>query len=296
MHKGNLIEEVNGYKIIDCNSCGFIHIDPFPSQEQLQKIYKDEYYSIEKPDFIKRQEEDLEWWNTVFDDRYDFFEETLSKDRRKILDIGCGPGFFLKRGKDRGWRGFGVEPSEQAFQHAKELGIKVENCFLDALTEKMGNEKYDVIHLSEVLEHCQDPTDICRTSYDLLSDGGIICIAVPNDYNPFQKIARENLGFESYWLAPPHHINYFTFDSLQSLLEKTGFKALKKEAMFPIDMFLLMGENYIGNDSVGRCCRARRKQFEVNLQKAGMNDFKRQLSEFFASKNIGREVVLFAQK
>lgn len=296
MHKGVVIDKVKDYEIINCRSCGFIHINPLPSKEELLRIYKEEYYSNEKPQFIERQIEDIEWWNIVFDDRYDFFEENLPKSNRRILDIGCGPGFFLKRGKERSWQGIGVEPSTQAAEYAQSLGVKVTNCFLDEfdIEENMG--KFDVIHLSEVLEHVPDPVNICKNSYNLLSDGGIICAVVPNDYNPFQKALREKLAFEPYWLAPPHHINYFTFDSLQTLLERVGFKVLKKDAMFPIDIFLLMGSNYIGNDKIGRDCHAKRKNFEIKLFRFGMNDFKKELYEFFACRNIGREIVLYAKK
>lgn len=296
MHKGTVIDKVKGYEIIECESCGFIHINPIPSKQELQRIYEKEYYTTEKPLFIERQLEDIEWWNIIFNDRYDFFEDHLSEDRRKILDIGCGPGFFLKRGMERNWLGVGIEPSKQAAEHARGLGVNVLECFLEQADFKDNTDKFDVVHLSEVLEHSAEPLKVCKTSYSLLSEGGIICVIVPNDYNPFQIVLSNSMGFERYWLAPPHHINYFTFDSLRALLEQAGFKILKKQSMFPIDMFLLMGDNYIGNDKIGRACHAKRKLFEINLCKAGMNDFKKELYEFFASRNIGREIVIFAKK
>lgn len=291
-----MIDKVKGYEIIECESCGFIHINPIPSKEELQRIYEKEYYTTEKPLFIERQLEDTEWWNIVFNDRYDFFEYHLPPDRRKILDIGCGPGLFLKRGMERNWQGVGIEPSKQAAEYAKGLGVNVLQCFLERADFRQNNDKFDVVHLSEVLEHSAEPLKVCETSYGILSEGGIICVVVPNDYNPFQIVLSNSMGFERYWLAPPHHINYFTFDSLRALLEQASFKILKKQSMFPIDMFLLMGDNYIGNDKIGRACHAKRKLFEINLCKAGMNDFKKELYEFFASRNIGREIVIFAKK
>jgi len=44
---------------------------------------------------------------------------------RKILDIGCGAGFFLKEAKNREWDVTGVEPSSLAANYAKKNGIKV---------------------------------------------------------------------------------------------------------------------------------------------------------------------------
>ena len=212
MHNGKVIDNVNGYEIIDCEACGFVHIDPMPTQKELNKVYRDEYYTDEKPLFIQQQIEDLEWWNVVYDDRYDFFEQNLSSESRRILDIGCGPGFFLKRGEDRQWKGTGVEPSKQAAQHAKEIGIDVMNVLLHEAELDDRGEKFDVIHMSEVLEHLPDPVSVCKTAYHLLNEGGILCVVVPNDYNPFQMTLREDHGFKPLaCTSAPYKLLYLWF-------------------------------------------------------------------------------------
>jgi hypothetical protein len=63
-----------------------------------------------------------------------------------------------------------------------------------------------------------------------------------------------------------------------------------------MEFFLLMGEDYLGNESVGRASHKKRMQFELNLNRAGLKAFRRELYQFLASRQIGREVVLFAQK
>ena len=133
-------------------------------------------------------------------------------------------------------------------------------------------------------------------SHDLLNPGGLLCVVVPNDYNPFQHALRTACGYEPWWLAPPHHINYFNFESLSRLLINNGFEIILREATFPIDMFLLMGDNYIGNDALGRQCHGKRKEFERNLSKAGMSEIKRELYKKFAEIGIGREVQVFGRK
>ena len=55
-------------------------------------------------------------------DRLESFEALLPANRRRLLDIGSGPGFFLKSAASRGWNVLGVEPSRQAAAHAKRLG------------------------------------------------------------------------------------------------------------------------------------------------------------------------------
>ncbi len=294
-HRGKLLDSVNGYDIICCEECGFVHIMPIPSEEELKRIYKDEYYTEEKPLYIERLEEDIEWWNTVYDDRYEILETLLPDDCRSILDVGCGPGSFLKRGKERGWKVCGIEPSKVAAEYARGLGIDViEGFFTKELKEKLCS--FHVVHLSEVLEHLPDPEEFLRNVNDVVENGGLICCVVPNDYSPVQKILRERLGYKPYWLAPPHHINYFSFSTLEALLERTGFRVVHRTAMFPMDFFLLMGEDYVGDDATGRRCHGMRKRLDLLLAGSELSDFRKALYSLMAQYDVGREIILYARK
>lgn len=296
MHSGSIIDKSNGYGILECSECGFIHIDPVPGADELDRVYRDEYYRDEKPMFIERVVEDLNWWKAVYDDRYDFFESRLSPGRRSILDIGCGPGYFLKRGLERGWKCLGIEPSRQASDHAQGLGVDVINAFLDDNTAGKLDRKFDAIHLSEVLEHVPDPAGVLKTALGLLNGGGMICCVVPNDYSPVQKVLTERLAYKPYWLAPPHHINYFSFSSLSNLLQRCGYEVTGSTSMFPIDFFLLMGDNYIGNDKLGRASHARRKRLDIMLSEPELKGFKKDLYAVMAKHGIGREMVIYGVK
>ena len=223
------------------------------------------------------------------------FEQFLPPHRRRILDAGSGPGFFLLHGKQRGWQVLGIEPSAQAAAHSRELGLEIVEDFLtDETVNELGT--FDVVHMSEVLEHIPDPRGMMQLARRLLTPGGLICVAVPNDYNPFQYALRTVCGYQPWWVAPPHHINYFDFESLSRLLSSRGFGVLLREATFPIDMFLLMGDNYVGNDVLGRQCHGKRMMLEQNLAEAGMTNLKRRLYQAFASTGVGREVWVIGQK
>lgn len=292
-HTGKTVGSANGYGIIDCSACGFIHMDPLPEPSELEKVYGDEYYRDEKPLFIERVIEDLDWWTAVYDERFDFLESKLDDGRRSVLDIGSGPGYFLKRGMERGWSGLGIEPSRQAAAHAMTLGVEVINGFFNEEAASTIARKFDALHLSEVLEHVPQPEVLLRAAARLLSRGGMVCCVVPNDFSPVQKVLTEKLGFAPYWLAPPHHINYFSFESLSALLEKCGFRVIDRTSMFPIDLFLLMGDNYVGNDRLGRECHSRRKRLDLMLNEAGLRAFKKEMYELMARHGIGREMIIY---
>ncbi len=294
-HYGVVLDSVGTFDVIDCEVCGFIHIIPVPILEEVENAYRQEYYSTEKPLYIERAKEDFDWWNLVYSERYDSFEQLLSSNSRKILDIGSGPGYFLLHGKQRGWDTLGIEPSAQAAEHSRQLGLEIIEDFLTENTVgKLGD--FDVVHASEVLEHIPEPESILKLAYSLLNPGGLLCVAAPNDYNPLQDALRESCGYKNWWVAPPHHINYFSFESLRRLIQSIGFEIFDSKATFPMEFFLLCGKNYVGDDSVGRQCHAMRKNFELNLKKAGMEKFRRELYQFLASNNVGREIVLFARK
>ena len=92
-HKGINLYKINKYKILDCINCGFITV-PIPKQDYLEKYYLKKYYSQRKLDYFKEQNKNLSWWKNIFKNRIDKFEKILGR-KGSILDIGCGPGFFL---------------------------------------------------------------------------------------------------------------------------------------------------------------------------------------------------------
>lgn len=294
-HAGEICDSVKGFDVIDCQHCGFKHLLPIPSPEELEQVYRHEYYSVEKPLYLERYREDLLWWNQVYDERYDLFETLLTGEGRRILDVGSGPGYFLLRGKERGWQTLGIEPSAQSAAHSREMGLEIVEEFLGPQTApQLG--AFDVVHLSQVLEHIPDPKGLLGVVHDLLRPDGLVCVVVPNDYNPFQIALRDTCSFEPWWVAPPHHINFFDFDSLTELMTRSGFEVVRRDTTFPIDLFLLMGENYVGNDELGRSCHARRKALEMNLEQAGMRSLKQKLYQAMADLGLGREVVLIGRK
>lgn len=293
-HSGSIVDHANGFDIIECERCGFRHIVPIPQPVELKKVYEEEYYTTEKPEYFKNSEEDREWWDLTYDDRYEYFEHHLPRDRRRILDIGSGPGFFLLRGKERGWDTLGIEPSQQAAAYSRTLGLEIRNEFLTAETQ--GLSTFDAVHMSAVLEHIPNPVEMLKIAHHLLRPGGMVCVVVPNDYNPFQNALRNACGYKPWWLAPPHHINYFGPSSLKRTLERSGYYINKITTTFPIDIFLLMGDNYTIDSELGRLCHNKRKQFEMNLKQAGLNEMRNTLYERLIGLGIGREIVIFGEK
>jgi len=293
-HYGQILDTKNGFDVIECETCEFKHIIPIPTQEELDKLYKEEFYSTEKPRYFKGVEEDLEWWEMTYRNYYQLFEKYCQKGKKRLLEIGSGPGYFLKCGKELGWDVLGFEPSKQAYEYSQKFGVKVINDFFSERdTDKYG--KFDVVYMNTVIEHLPDPISLIKGAKSVLKPNGIICIISPNDYNPLQNILRKNLGYEPWWVAPPQHINYFDFESIKKLLERLGFEIVESTGTFPMEFFLLSGDNYVGNDKLGRKCHFKRKIFEGNMYKYG-SEYLDSIYKFLAGNDIGREFVVIGRK
>ena len=149
-----------------------------PSDERLNEIYSEEYYSTEKPEYIERYTRDKKWWNGVYEERYKFLESNLDMNQRSLLDIGSGPGLFIAKGRQRGWRVKGLNHQNKQLNTREELNLDVSEEFLTMDNyEKFG--KYDVINMGEVLEHLVNPSEMIKMARQMLNNRGIICIVVP---------------------------------------------------------------------------------------------------------------------
>ena len=294
-HKGLVLDSADGFDVIECRPCGFKHIVPIPIAPELDRYYEDKFYA-EKSDYVQSHRDDLEWWSMVNAERYDRFEHHLSGRRGRILDVGCGPGFFLDLGKRRGWDTVGIEPSRQAAAHATSLGLHVINDSIHrARIVELG--QFDVVHAGWVVEHLPDPAAFVRLCYELVKPGGLFCVVAANDYNPLQEIVRRQFGYTPWWLVPPEHINYFTITSLEHLLVTScAFEAVHVTTTFPMELFLIMGDNYVGNQAVGRVCHRRRKNLEFALANGQLGSLRSKLYEGFARHGIGRDIIMTVRR
>ena len=174
------------------------------------------------------------------------------------------------------------------------------------------SEKYDAINLTQVLEHVNNPIEFLKKCHRLLKSGGIIVIEAPNDYNPLQKIVQKSLKKEEYWLtvltksrsrtdsfnqtSKIDHVNYFNFFSLKRLLTKLKFKVVYQQSTFPLELFLLMGDDYLKNEKIGKKINQKRINLEMNLMAEKNGRIKKELYEKFAEIGIGRASIIYAKK
>jgi len=217
-----------------------------------------------------------------------------------MLDVGCGGGFFLRRAYDRGWYGVGVEPNDVAREYAQKRATTHGGTFYEKTLDAVKENRFWGIHLSEVLEHLPNPLEMLKDCHERLRVGGSLCVVVPNEMNELQnkycnatgKRAMTHYYPNKFWFQPPHHINYFNFDSLTALMEMAGFEIYEKSAMYPMETFLMMGLDYTKSEPIGRLCHHHRMNFDLGMKAEQRRKFYRELAE----NKLGRECVIYGRK
>ena len=293
-HKGKIILNKGKFELIHCTKCKFIHIMPLPTEAELLKFYQKEFYQKVKPTYLKQDEKEREYWNMSYDEKLNILETNKIKNK-KILDVGSGGGFFLRRAKEKGWDVLGIEPSLTAAKYAEKYKIPTITDFFEKI-DFSKKKKFGAIHMNAVLEHSRSPNKILEIAHNLLEKKGMLIVEVPNEFNPLQLIAQKTLKKDEWWVVPKEHLNYFNFNSLSKLLKKNGFEITMKQATFPLEMFLLMGFDYINNSKIGLKKHQERIKFEQNLNEQNAQKLKQKIYQKFAEIGIGRRAIIYAKK
>jgi SAM-dependent methyltransferase len=127
--------------------------------------------------------------------RLRFVQETIStafprseKSALHVLDIGCGNGAYVALPLARaGYRVIGLDLHQDSIDHAKILAAASRNAeFICGDVERMPESSFDVVILSEVLEHVADPRHLLQKSAARLKENGVVIVTVPNGWGEFE--------------------------------------------------------------------------------------------------------------
>jgi len=151
--------------------------------------------------------------------------ESLGRNNLKILEVGCSSGYFGEFLKFQGHTVWGVEPSLTSSKVASSKLDVVFNGFFEDFIKAYPEERFDVLVFGDVLEHIPDPTLVLNDCHDILNNGGIIVVSVPN----VSHIAIRAMLFEGRWqyselgIMDYTHLRFFTRRTIQELLYKSNF-------------------------------------------------------------------------
>ncbi len=296
-HIGGLITQKDGVDVIECAVCEFKHIMPLPTPEAIKSMYEEVFYSDIKPSYISKMEREKEYWMSLYTERIEEMNWVYAGPilgGSAILDIGCGPGYFMAAAAECGLDPVGVELSLQASKHARQFGRVYTQPIEEVTTLHPGT--FHMVHMSFILEHLVNPHAVLRKMHKLMPTGGVLCIEVPRDFTPLQEEARQFATLDEWWVAPTEgHVNYFSSESLKGLVSRNGFSIQYETTSWPMELYILAGRNYVGHPDVGKKCHEDRMGLEKKMW-ATMPETKKALYAMMARHGIGREIILYCRR
>lgn len=274
--KGQVLTIRDGRDIIRCEACGYVHVHPMFTAEELETYYAG-VFSESTPSHL-------------------WFEKVQNISRWKaggtILDFGCWEGDQLGHFVAAGWQCTGLELNEKAAAVARKKGIDVLQISMRHFFSSQAGRRWDVINVAYVLEHLPEPAHFLRQLQQHLTPGGVAIVEVPNEFNPLQLAYLHREQVPPYWIHLPEHVNYFDKDSFERLVENAGWEILHAETCFPMELFPLMGDDYLKYPDVGRPSFQKVLAFEAALRAQDPTMVSRLYAALYAC-GVGRGLTLY---
>jgi SAM-dependent methyltransferase len=215
-----------------CKQCGVIFLDPQPTDEQIRKMYSQEYF---EGDFRCGHEGGYFEDKTLQSLSGDASVRAIQRYKQggRFLEIGCAGGVFMDTMRKFGFEVHGVEVSEVAAQFARaHFGLDVFTG--DLLEAHLPASSFDVVYMGDVIEHLPDPVGVIKEIVRILADGGVLVVVCPSQTNTIFS----RLGFALYTLLgrrvtvsmPPYHLFEYRPSSLGMLLTRCGLTVVQTDA------------------------------------------------------------------
>lgn len=233
------------FNFVRCLSCDLIFLNPRPTLDSIIKLYEMDY-TPENDQSIVHRLETSRW--KVFITKIgrkiigSYTAEIIDQSVGKVLDIGCGSGYLLQSLKQKGCGVFGVEANRNSVNICNNLGLTV---FHGTLEEAHYPDCFfDVVVLSQVLEHLPSPKKALKEIWRILKIGGKIFIYMPNPKGYIAVI------FGKYWHGwhIPFHFYALTIETIRKLAAETGFSVNKISTVTPTRFFTVSLKSYLWGD------------------------------------------------
>jgi SAM-dependent methyltransferase len=217
-----------GIDVVQCRRCHHIfssfsanpHYDGFWGEE----VARDDHF----------------YWNEARVKMHrDFFERFVAGRSGRLLDVGCGLGFFLKGiASYSKWEAYGCEISPAAVRYARDV-LGLPRVLSGRLEDTdLPQSSFDLITLWDVLEHFLYPDALLRRCYALLKEGGSCFIHTPNVQVQLAraKMVKVLRGMRAdvTYLQARDHLHLFSMSSIRRLLENVGFSRVEFMHLHPV--------------------------------------------------------------
>lgn len=210
-----LFGEKYGFKLVTCDGCGFVFINPRPTPAAMENYYANSKASayfqtnIIGPTEVNRL-------RLIVTPRLNYINDKFP-NKGSWLDVGCSTATLISEAKKTGWKVTGLDFEKTAIAAAEAKGVPMLTKPIEILDIQ---NQFDLITLFEVLEHLSNPRETLEACFKANTIGGSIVITIPN----IEGFEFETLGMVHSNICPPSHLNHFSPSTLPKLLSEIGYE------------------------------------------------------------------------
>lgn len=155
------------------------------------------------------------WPDYYHAERWEYpFVRQLAARSDRVLEIGCGRGFFLRSLEGRVTDAIGVEFNHEAITN-KVTRFPITESTIEQVAESAPG-RFSLVCSFQVLEHVVAPDTFLAACIECLQPGGILALATPNHASAM--LARREDAFD----LPPHHMGHFSTPVYERLAQRYG--------------------------------------------------------------------------
>jgi SAM-dependent methyltransferase len=210
------------FHYLQCAGCGLVQLWPRPAPTQIIEAYEG---------YLSGDADEIETWRRMMQPvivRTADLVCQMNPGGGRLLDLGCGYGFFLAEMARRSWQVQGVEIAPAGIRHARaRLNLTVESEPLEHL--EWPEKRFDVITLFYVIEHFGDPAAMLARLRRWLKPDGLLLLRWPHS-TPIVRVLGPLAGRLDLYHTPFHMFD-FSPSTIRMLLFQCGFDRITTTTM-----------------------------------------------------------------
>ena len=255
----------HGIELVACQSCGTRY---GTKMADLDAIYKD-------PNYVSFSADDTE-------EHFNYRRERFGRERvailekycgnleqKRILDVGCGNGYFLSVASEKSKHCFGAEFSDKLRKFTEQ---KTGCMVYDKTLDELPSEGFDIITLFDLIEHIPEPVPFMKSVDRILSPGGYILIFTP----VFDSFGIRVMGAYSSIVDPTEHVLLFTMSSLAFLGRELGYEIVYSETQ-GLDVANILAMRQFRNEPPDQIFVEFGNELQAIINAAGCGDYGRMM-------------------
>lgn len=206
-----------------CHACAAAFVSPTPTAEQLARYYNSYHLDDEHGGVYDSVEARMQ---SDFPAKLSLLKRHAPAGAR-LIDVGCGKGFFVKAAADAGIDAQGVDLSESGVAYATgTLKVRATAGLLADLKPTLG--AFDAATFWATIEHLPDPIATMRDIRDVLKPGGLLLLDTGIGHDWLDR----TLPGRTQWYDPPQHLFVFSRRGMEIALDKAGFSIVHFDPCF----------------------------------------------------------------